>query len=213
MTATLHRVRNYEELDGAQGREVFFRPHRYRAADLLPLRGEVSLSLDGTEHHCPLFDVSQNGAAFEWPPGLPVTVGDRLESVGVRFDGHEPYRGRALVGSVRDLNGTTLVGVSFEGLLLPVDEVLELRAIKSFAASGQLPVAPWRAPGHHEFKSLVSELRLYLEDAEQQLEQLEKDLPWHVLHGEGSPARTALMEKMRSTFVADVVRCSEEIDA
>lgn len=213
MTATLHRVRNYEELDGAQGREVFFRPHRYRAADLLPLRAVVVLQLEGTEHACALLDVSQNGAAFEWPKLLLVAVGDKLASLAVRFDAHEPYRGAALVGSVREMNGVTIVGVSFEGLLLPVDEVLELRAIKSFAENGQMPPAAWRAPGHDHFKTLVSELRLYLEDAEQQLGRLEKDLPWHVLHGEGSPARTALIEKMRTTFVADVVRQSEEIDA
>jgi extracellular factor (EF) 3-hydroxypalmitic acid methyl ester biosynthesis protein len=212
MTATLHRVRTYEELDGAQGREVFFRPHRYRAADLLPLRAEVALQAAGVSHACGLLDVSQNGAAFEWPKGVPVALGDRLDEVAVRFDGHEPYRGAAVVGSVREMNGVTIVGVSFEGVLLPVDEVLELRAIKSFAENG-LPPAAWRAPGNDHFKVLVSELRLYLEDAEQQLARLEKELPWHVLHGEGSPARSALIEKMRVTVAADVVRCSEEVDA
>src|SRR5438552_7454325 len=111
------------------------------------------------------------------------------------------------------MDGVTIVGVSFEGLLLPVDEVLELRAIKAFAENGQMPVAAWRAPGHDHFKMLVSELRLYLEDAVQQLGRLEQDLPWHVLDGEGSAPRTALMEKMRTTFVSDVVRGSEEIDA
>jgi hypothetical protein len=212
MTATLHRVRTYEELDGAQGREVFFRPHRYRAADLLPLKTEVVLVVLDKEHVCPLIDVSQNGAAFEWPKDLPVAVGDHLPSLAVRFDAHQPYHGGALVGSVREIGGVTVVGVSFEGLLLPVDEVLELRSIKSFAENGSMPLAVWRAPGHDRFKALVSELRLYLEDGQQQLARLEKDLPWHVLHGEGSPARTALIEKMRTTFVADVVRCSEEID-
>ena len=34
-----------------------------------------------------------------------------------------------------------------------------------------------------------------------------------MLHGEGSPARTALMEKLRTTVVADVVRATEEIDS
>src|SRR5438128_9631270 len=34
-------LKTYEELDGGQGREVFFRPHRYRAPELLPVQGEV----------------------------------------------------------------------------------------------------------------------------------------------------------------------------
>jgi extracellular factor (EF) 3-hydroxypalmitic acid methyl ester biosynthesis protein len=212
LTVPLHRVRNYEELEGAQGREVFFRPHRYRARDLLPLQCEVVLSMGDGERPSALVDVSQNGAAFEWPQDVPVSIGDRLDGVAVRFDAHEPYRGEARVGSVRDLNGTRVVGVSFEGPLLPIDGILELRAIKAFAQGG-LPAALWRAPGHERFKVLVSELRLFLEDVEPQLRRLESELPWHVLHGEGSLARTALIQRMRSTVAADILRASEEIDA
>jgi extracellular factor (EF) 3-hydroxypalmitic acid methyl ester biosynthesis protein len=205
VTAPLHRVRNYEELDGPQGREVFFRPHRHRAADLSPLRAEVLL--DGRA--CALLDVSQNGAAFEWPRDLPVSIGDLLSGLAVRFDDHVPFRGEARVGSVREMGGVIIVGVSFEGLLLPIDEILDLRSIK---AGAQAPT-PWRVAGYDRFKVLISELRLYLEDAEHQLGKLEAELPWHVLHGEGSPARTALMEKVRTSFVQDVVRATEEIDA
>jgi extracellular factor (EF) 3-hydroxypalmitic acid methyl ester biosynthesis protein len=212
LTVPLHRVRNYEELEGGQGREVFFRPQRYRAVDLLPLQCEVVLALAAGERPGPLVDVSQNGAAFEWPGDLPVSVGDRIDALAVRFDSHEPYRGEARVGSVRDLNGTRVVGVSFEGPLLPIDGILELRAIKAFAQNG-LPPALWRTPGHDQFKVLVSELRLYLEDTEPQLRRLESELPWHVLHGEGSPARAALIEKLRTTIAADILRASEEIDA
>ena len=212
MTVPLHRVRNYEELEGAQGREVFFRPHRYRARDLIPLQCEVVLSMPDGERPGALVDVSQNGAAFEWPKDIPVSIGDRLDGVAVRFDAHEPYRGEARVGSVRELNGTRVVGVSFEGPLLPIDGILELRAIKAFAQGG-LPPALWRAPGHERFKVLISELRLYLEDVEPQLRRLESELPWHVLHGEGSPARTALIQRIRSTVAADILRASEDIDA
>lgn len=212
MTVSLHRARNYEELEGAQGREVFFRPHRHRATDLFPLQCEVLLSLPGGERTGALIDVSQNGAAFEWPQDVPVAVGDRIDSLAVRFDTHEPYRGEARVGSVRDLSGVRVVGVSFEGPLLPIDGILELRAIKAFAQSG-LPPPLWRAPGYERFKVLVSELRLFLEDIEPQLRRLESELPWHVLHGEGSLSRTALIERMRSTVVADILTASEEIDA
>jgi len=210
VTVLLHRVRKYEELEGGQGREVFFRPHRYRASDLLPLRSEVILS--GMNRACPLLDVSENGVALEWPAEAPVAVGDELADISVRFDRHEAYRGPAKVGSVRELEGTTVVGLSLEGTL-HVDEVQELRAIKGFGQATALSSETWRAPGHDRFKVLVSELRLYLEDAELQLKRLENDLPWHVLHGEGSPAREALIAQLRSSFVADVVKQTEEIDA
>ena len=105
MTVPLHRVRNYEELEGAQGREVFFRPERYRAKDLVPLRSEVMITVAGSERFCPLLDLSENGAAFEWPSALVPAIGDRFGSLSVRFDSHESYRGEARVGSVREIDG------------------------------------------------------------------------------------------------------------
>jgi len=212
LTVPLHRVRNYEELDGGQGREVFFRPHRYRAADLLPLRSEVLVGAPAGEKSCALLDVSENGAAFEWPAGLQVSVGDRLETVAVRFDARESYRGEARVGSVREMNGVTIVGVSFERLLLSIDQVLEVRAVKAFAEERAAPAALWRVNGHERFKSLVSELRLYLEDCDQKLRPLEAELPWHVLHGEDSPGRDELVRTLRTHIAVEVVRAMDEID-
>jgi hypothetical protein len=212
MTVTLHRVRNYEELEGAQGREVFFRPQRYRAADLAPLRAEVVLTAGAVERRCPLLDVSENGAAFECPKDLVPAVGDCLSAVSVRFDAHEAYRGDARVGSVRESAGATIVGISFEGRLVSIDEILELRGIKTFV--GQRATQPvWRVAGHERFKTLVSELRLTLEDAEHQLRHVEVELPWHVVHGDPTRARDELMRTIRAHIAVDLVKAVEEIDA
>src|SRR5260370_36313704 len=102
MTAPLQRIRTYEELDGAQGREVFLRPQRCSAADLAPLQATVSVKADNVQHQCPLLDVSQSGVAFECPPGLTVAVGDRLAEMAVGFDEHPPYCGEGRVGSLRE---------------------------------------------------------------------------------------------------------------
>ena len=207
MSVPLHRVRNYEELDGAHGREILFRPHRHRAADLLPLRAEVALPA-GT---CPLVDVSQNGAALEWPKGVqPPVLGDELKAVKIRFDGLEVYSGDARVSSVRDIDGGFIVGISFAGVLIAVDEVLNLRVIKGFLQAAQAP--GWRVPGQESFKVQVAELALRLQDAAKELGRLEADLPWHVIHGESSPARTALMESLRSGISYEITRTMEEID-
>jgi extracellular factor (EF) 3-hydroxypalmitic acid methyl ester biosynthesis protein len=73
---------------------------------------------------------------------------------------------------------------------------------------------PWSVAGHERFKSLVSELRLYLLDAQEQLGRLEADLPFQVVHSEpGSPAQRPLIESLRREVVAPIVRSSEEIDA
>ena len=94
-------LRTYEELDGAQGREVFFRPQRYRAQDLLRLRAVVNLRFELANYECPVHDISQNGVAFEWPAGVPLEVGGKVERLEVCFDEHVAYRGDARVGSVR----------------------------------------------------------------------------------------------------------------
>jgi SAM-dependent methyltransferase len=204
--------RNVEELDGGQGREVFFRPHRYRAHELEPLRSRIIITLAGETHSCALQDVSQNGVAFEWPRGVPVSVGDRIESLIVSFDTFEAYRGEARVGSLRDVDGTQLAGVSFDNFLLSVDEVLNLRSIRAWKYAPEK--AAWHATGQEKFKAQVAELRLFFEDAEVELQKMEADLPWHVLHGDvDSPAREALIEQLRHGFAADVVRQIESIDA
>jgi extracellular factor (EF) 3-hydroxypalmitic acid methyl ester biosynthesis protein len=212
LTVSLHRVRTYEELEGAQGREVFFRPQRYRAADLSPLCSEVVIMVGGAERRFPLLDVSENGAAFECPKDLVPAVGDCLTAVSVRFDAHEAYRGDARVGSVRETGGVTIAGISFERRLLSIDEILELRGIKTFV--GQRANRPaWRVDGHDRFKTLVSELRLALEDAERQLRHVEVELPWHVVHGDPTRAREELVRTIRAHIAVDLVNAVEEIDA
>ncbi len=207
-------VRRYEELEGAEGREVFFRPQRYTAADLAPLRGAVVLLAGGPEQECPLRDVSQNGVAFAWPPGLPVDERKPL-SVALRFDGRELFRGEAQWGSVRDQDGTTVVGITFLDFLLDVDEVLQLRNVARWKASVEaaLPGArAWAVAGCNRYKALVGELRLLFEDTQLELAGIEQELPWHVLHGKDNAVREALVTQLREGFVAEAVRLSEAID-
>jgi len=212
-------TRTYEELEGAQGREVFFRPQRYRAQDLAPLRAYVNLHVDLANYECPVHDVSQSGAAVEWPRGVAVETGDHLERIEVVFDEYPAFNGEARVGSVRDEQGAIIVGISFaDGVLLDIDEVLHLRDIRGWQGQNRLGLSlaqkPWAVPGHHDFKVLVSELALFLEDSHFQLGELETNLAWHVVHGNAdSPARRALIERVERDFVSEVVRYSDQIDA
>jgi hypothetical protein len=207
-------VRAYEELDGAEGRAVFFRPHRYGAADLAPLRSSVLLLVDGVAQECALRDVSQNGVAFAFPRGLPVVPRQRLE-IAVRFEEYEAFRGVAIVGSVRREDQTVVVGVSFQEFLLDVEEVLQLRNVHAWRAAEPIPRgdAGWAFAGHERYKALVAELRLRFEDTRRELERLEARLPWNVLHGDVNAARAALVVHLRQDFVPDALRLSEDIDA
>jgi hypothetical protein len=211
----LHPIKEYEELDGGQGREVFFRPHRYRAAELAPLTGSIEVG----NARCPLVDVSQNGVAFEWPKdSAPLATGDMLPSLTLRFDEYVVYQGAARVGSVREQDSVLIAGVSFEDQFIDIDDVVQLRTIKSWAGRDgrglSIAQRPWSVAGCAEVKAQLTDLALYFEDAERQLNDLEKQLAWHVVQGGApSPSHTALVERVKRDFSAEVVRASDSIDA
>ena len=211
---------DYVELDGGSGRDVFYRPDRYLRADLGLVRVKVEVLLGGESRSCELFDVSQNGIAFEWSGERAPELGSDVEQLTVRFDDHEAYAGLARVSSVRRIApSTVIVGVSLLDTLMNIEDVLHLRDVKAWVAgeaSDKLRAqeAAWAVPGLYEFKARVSELRLFLEDGQTQLAELEASLPSHVSQGEqGSPAGDALIQRMRDGFSADIIRMSGEIDA
>ncbi|MBK6530631.1 MAG: hypothetical protein IPF99_13780 [Deltaproteobacteria bacterium] len=210
--------RNVEDLDGGEGREIYFRPQRYQPSDLGPVRTVVSISVSGRRFDCEMTDVSQNGVGFEWPVDVEVEIGFEIPELSLNFDQHEAYSGAARVSSLRRLDGKLVVGASFVDSLMNVDDVIALRDVKSYASAGSgglgLESAPWRVEGHAEFKSLVAELRLFLEDAREHLTAVERLLPWDVVHGEGrSAARDALIGRVRREFAEEFIRRSERIDA
>lgn len=209
----------YVELDGASGRDVFYRPDRYLRADLGLVRVNVRVRVGGEQRSCELFDVSQNGIAFEWPGDCPLELGTELEELTVQFDDHEAYSGLSRVSSVRRIGASTVVGVSLLDTLMNIEDVLHLRDVKAWVAGAssdklRADEAPWRVAHYERFKSLVADLRLFLEDGQEQLSELEASLPSHISQGEqGSPARDALIERVRNGFSSDIVRAAHEIDA
>jgi SAM-dependent methyltransferase len=210
----------YVELDGGSGRDVFYRPDRYVRADLGLVRVKVQVSLAGVQRACELFDVSQNGIAFEWSGEQAPELGTDIEQLTVQFDEHEAYSGLARISSVRRIGqSTVIIGASLLDTLMNIEDVLHLRDVKAWvagAASDRLraDVAPWQVAEHDRFKSLVADLRLFLEDGQEQLTELEASLPSHISHGDqGSPARDALIARVQTGFSSDIVRAAIEIDA
>jgi len=219
LVATTGGVANYEDLRGGTGRDIFFRPDRYQRSDLGPIGVAVELDLDGEMQRCELIDVSQNGLAFVWPLGASVEVGTILGEIVVRFDQHEAYRGEARISSVRRDELRTIVGASLVDTLMNIEDVLQLRDVKSLAGGGEtkglgLRNASWRVNGQHRFKALVSDLRLLLEDTQRELAKVEAVLPWHVVHGDqDTPARAALIERVKNEVSPEIVALSDEIDS
>src|SRR6184192_2350930 len=126
-------TKTYEELDGAQGREVFFRPHRYRAQDLAPMKCSVVVRAEDLPVECALYDVSLNGVDFELPHGLSFQVGDVIKDLEMRFDAHVAYRGEARIGSLREIDDVRIAGVSFVDFLLHMDTFMQVRDLRRFS--------------------------------------------------------------------------------
>jgi extracellular factor (EF) 3-hydroxypalmitic acid methyl ester biosynthesis protein len=212
-------VADYEAMKGGIGRDIYFRPDRYQRSELGPIGIAVELTIDDERQRCELVDVSQNGVAFVWPLGSSIEVGTILSEIIVKFDDHEAYRGEARVSSVRRDDTRCIVGASLVDTLMNIEDVLHLRDVKAWAGSGEtaglgLKKATWRTPGQERFKALVADLRLLLEDGRRELGELEAVLPWHVTHGDSdSPARDALIERIRSEFSSEIVQLSNDIDA
>ncbi|HQT95503.1 MAG TPA: PilZ domain-containing protein, partial [Thermoanaerobaculaceae bacterium] len=91
-------AKSYEELMGALGRAVFFRPERRRVRDLLSRDAQPQLLVDGEEH--PLFDLSLNGVSFLSQDGVESWPAGRELDVTLLLHGRETFRGRGRVARV-----------------------------------------------------------------------------------------------------------------
>jgi extracellular factor (EF) 3-hydroxypalmitic acid methyl ester biosynthesis protein len=90
--------KSYEELMGALGRAIFFRPERRRVRDLLSRDAQPQLLVEGKEF--PLFDLSMNGVSLISRNGSQLwPVGTELELTLLLYD-KEVYKGRARVARV-----------------------------------------------------------------------------------------------------------------
>lgn len=209
--------RNYDELEGAEGPAVRFRPERYSQVDFGPMDLSVSMQVGDFTLSPTLCDVSQNGVAVLWPADLEVpAVGTIVRELLIHFDDHEPYRGGAVVTSVRDRDSQHIVGASFTDGLMDVDDVLGARDVRLWQAREGMDLSiyrrPWHVEGFDRFKSLVCELRLLFEDTRTDLDRLEKELPWSVLNGDDSASRTTLIDVLRSGFVTEVTEIGRALD-
>ncbi len=197
-----------------------FRAERLRPTDLGHMRVEVLVGMPTGKHACDLHDVSTSGVAFEWPHTAQLAPGKRLTDLAVLIERHEVYRGGGMVRSVRNVEGRTVVGASFLDSPMNMDDVRQLRAVRERRSDPRLVIRPAEQPWYcgndrvHGFEALVAELYLFLREAEARFSSLERELPWHVLHGEKvTPARKALIEQLEEGFVPAFVDYARRIDA
>jgi SAM-dependent methyltransferase len=105
-------VKSYENLMGALGRSVHFRPERQRVRELLSRHAQPKLLIDGAEY--PLFDISMNGLSFLVPSDDGWVV-DRQLDLALVLHGEEAYRGAARIARVEPGPRGALIGIGLTG--------------------------------------------------------------------------------------------------
>lgn len=210
------RIKVYEELEGGQGREIFFRPQRYSPEYFAPLQLWAELTLDGVQYRADMRDLSQGGLGVIWPKAIIPRMGEIIDEVIVCFDHQFAYVGSAVVSVLREEEDGTLVGLDLRDSLIKVDALLQTRDLKRFHLGGDTVFGgqsqPWHAEGHHEFKGRVGELKLFLEDWDQHFEQVEAQASWDLLrYEEDHPTRRALRELVHRDFMSPFLEQTERI--
>lgn len=211
--------RPFDQLEGGIGREVLYRPQRYSVREISPVVVSLEISVGFNKVVCVVDNFSQNGLGAVWPTGAALPhEGTVYFGATVSFSGQSLYRGAVRVTNVRDTTTGVSVGLALTEDLIDIDAVMQLRDVVAWqhGAGESLPIGQraWWQPGHETFKSIVSDLRLYLDQSRRDFDALEATLPWDVLHGTAeNPARTRLIETVRAGFVADVVKLCDHADA
>lgn len=214
LEAGIAEVSDYEELDGGDGKDIYFRPRRLRPEDLSPLELGVTVATAAQAHRGKLLNLSETGASFEIEAGFTAGVGDTV-LLTIRADSEHFYKGGARIEWQRPEGQNTVIGVSLFGSQIDVDEVLELRAFLSQRReAGRLLERAWRKAENPIFKAAVGEFSLFLEDAVEDLKRIERATPPEVLYGErASSPRKALEHWMHTEFVPGVVDYAARLNA
>lgn len=90
--------KSYDEMIGATGRTIFFRPERARVRDFLSPQAQPRLRVGGAEF--PVFDLSMNGLSFLAPRGTAVLEPGVETDLTLLLHGRAIYEGRARVARV-----------------------------------------------------------------------------------------------------------------
>jgi extracellular factor (EF) 3-hydroxypalmitic acid methyl ester biosynthesis protein len=115
-------TKSYEELVGALGRGVFFRPERKRVRDLLSRDAEPRLVVGGEAYK--LFDVSMNGLSFECPAGQGQWEAGCEVELSLQLYGDSAYRGRARVVRVKAQHASARVAVMLTSGFLDLPDMI-----------------------------------------------------------------------------------------
>ncbi len=235
-TAQVHTLRNYDELDGGQGREVFFRADRFRSDELAPLELKLTLEHEGEQFSGDILDLASGGLGVHWQGNRSPQVGDAVD-MKLHVEGRLMHAGEVRVTSVRETIVGPVTGLAFTRGYLDVEPLVQLRDVRQWRGTAErtfaMENAPWHIDSHTGFRALVGSFRLFLEDAQRHFDEMAAASPWYLVHGDGNagrdeisvdvepgfgwvreehPARAAMIDRIQVEFVPAVLSYFGRID-
>lgn len=172
---------SHPDLEGAQGREVLFRPHRYNVKELI---GDLPMHIryrdfDGRLVVCDIVNLSTNGLAFRASTHEALRNGESLPEFQILWGEDVLYQGQASVTNQREHEGTLLVGCSLKSGSLDTETLQGLK--EKARARSQIKVfqqefqALYQSEIPLAYKGLIADFRLLMERYQQILRDQEHD--------------------------------------
>lgn len=209
----------YERLEGASGRDIFFRPQRYTSNELGDAAPRVVFDAPNGAHvEAAVADISQTGAAIQVHTGITLTSGQALEVLDVFIGNQRVYSGRARVVHVREQPNGVVAGISFCDYLLDIEDVLKIRDLTTWNKE-QLPdegltARPWYVDGWSDIKSLLCDVYAFFADWKEALDKMDREFPWPLDYREkNDPVVAEIRSAIRERFVQPFLILAEKVDA
>jgi len=174
----------HEDLRGGEGPQINFRPTRYKAEDLAGLTWEIQIEpKEGVIRPCVLIDISTNGLCVLLEKPLTVEP-EKSVHLKVLYDGNIAYEGLAKVVELRGNGEKTVCALALLDGLIDVTSILNVLTIKKDMeqanAQAKTLFAGWFVGNYEPLKAVVSEFKLFLEDAKASLDEFQKKNRWLV---------------------------------
>lgn len=176
------KSQDHASLKGAEGRQVHYRPDRYHASQLdsFPHRQVVLRELNGSkEVPVNLVDFSANGLAIQSTTKLKDLDLSRLYGCDIALSDQLKLKKVIQIARVEDKEDGTFIGAKFEDSLLNVEDLFK-KSRETFYLKQATDVnrRVSRVINHNTsspFKSVVSDMKFYLETIHEELERIERE--------------------------------------
>ncbi|MCK6504078.1 PilZ domain-containing protein [Myxococcota bacterium] len=158
-------TKTYDELIGATGRSVFFRPERARVREFLSPDAQPVLRVGSVE--LAVFDLSMNGLSVLAPRGAPLPPVDTEADVALWMHGRAVFEGRARIARIEASSAGQRVGLAltrgFIDLPAIAREDEEAQLARALAQGGRPGRDAVGATYHDALNQVVSFVQFYRE--------------------------------------------------